>query len=289
MTSTERYRAARRDPELAVLEGLHALKHALRFGGDILDVRARDPDALARLAAELAPDVAHRIMELARPTHDDLFGTLSPAPHPTGVIALARRPATDPARILARAPTGTPTREPAGASAGPIVLLERPTHHGNIGAVVRVAAAAGAAAVLVTGAHDPWHPTSIRGGAGLQFALPVASLERSGGGDAPDPPDAPAWMEAVLGSGRALVVLDPEGTPMGVGAADGRAGGGPLPPGCVLVFGSERTGVSPALLERADQRIAIPMRPGVSSLNLATAVAIALYVAGPTDASSMRP
>src|SRR5919206_45240 len=53
-------------------------------------------------------------------------------------------------------------------------------------------------------------------------------------------------------------------------------GGGPLralPPRAVLAFGTERDGLSAELLARADARIALPMAPGVSSLNLATAVA----------------
>ena len=45
----------------------------------------------------------------------------------------------------------------------------------------------------------------------------------------------------------------------------------------ILAFGSERRGLGPALLARAERRIAIPMRAGVSSLNLACAVAIVLY------------
>jgi len=45
----------------------------------------------------------------------------------------------------------------------------------------------------------------------------------------------------------------------------------------VLAFGSERRGLSEAMLGRADRRIAIPMRAGVSSLNLAAAVAVVLY------------
>jgi len=48
---------------------------------------------------------------------------------------------------------------------------------GNVGACVRVAAAAGAAAVLTTGENDPWFPDAVRGAAGLHFALPVAAVE----------------------------------------------------------------------------------------------------------------
>lgn len=247
----ERYRSVRSGTQLAVLEGLHALKHALRFDAEVVDVRTRDLAALGSLAGELAPDVADRILALARPVDRETFERLAPSPHPTGVIALATRPKVEPGSAL-----GAP-------GDAPVVLLERPTHHGNIGAVVRVAAAAGAAGVLVTGPHDPWHPSSIRGGAGLQFALPVTSLE----------PDGPG---PVLASDRPVVALDPEGEPLVPGSGDRS----PVPARAVLVFGSERTGVTDALLDRADQRVAIPMRPGVSSLNLATAVAVTLYAGG---------
>lgn len=138
-----RYREARRDPGLAVLEGFHTLKHAIRFGADVLEVLAVDPDGLARLTTEMAPDLTDRLTELASPIPQETFAELSPSPHPTGIVALARRPVLDPAAALA-----TP-------GPGPVVFLDRPTHHGNIGAVVRVAAAAGSAAVLVTGPHDP--------------------------------------------------------------------------------------------------------------------------------------
>jgi RNA methyltransferase, TrmH family len=250
----QRYRDARHDPALVVLEGFHALKHALRFGATIVDVRSRDPYALGRLATELAPDVGPLLATLARPAPTSVFDQLAPSPHPTGVIGLAERPAVDVAAVLA---------DPAPA---PLVLLERPTHHGNMGAVVRVAAAAGAAGVLTTGPHDPWHPASVRGGAGLQFALPVAALE------------------ALPETDRPIVVLDPAGESIrGAASGAGTAGGelwgqgGALPPRAILAFGSERAGVSQELGARAAVTISIPMRSGVSSLNLATAVAVTLF------------
>ncbi len=45
----------------------------------------------------------------------------------------------------------------------------------------------------------------------------------------------------------------------------------------MLAFGTERQGLSPELLARADALLSIPMRPGVSSLNLATSVAAVLF------------
>ena len=50
-----------------------------------------------------------------------------------------------------------------------------------------------------------------------------------------------------------------------------------LPIGCIVAFGSERTGLSKNLLSRSDRVVSIPMRQGVSSLNLATAVAVVMY------------
>ena len=61
-----RYGRARRDPSLAVLEGLHPLKHALRFGATVLDVVCSDLDRLERLASQLAPDVCAQIVSRSR-------------------------------------------------------------------------------------------------------------------------------------------------------------------------------------------------------------------------------
>jgi RNA methyltransferase, TrmH family len=238
----ERFGAARADRGLAVLEGFHALKHALRFGARVEAVATSDADALERLAAALAPDLAGAFRARAEVVAPDVLRTLAPRTPATRVVAIARRPAVDPAAVLA-APDGS------------VVLLEDPRHLGNVGAVVRVAAAAGAAGVLTTGPRDPWDPAALRGSAGLHFAVPVARCA----------------LDAVEGGGRPLVALDPGGAPLRPGAVPARA---------VLAFGSERHGLGEALLARAAARLAIPMRPGVSSLNLATAVAVALYAGG---------
>jgi RNA methyltransferase, TrmH family len=243
-----RFGRARRDPSLAVLEGFHPLKHALRFGANVLEVvRSSDAD-LDALAAQLAPDLADRMHELARSVEPSVFAQLAPLTPATGVMSLAERPAIDPIAIL------------ADERAAPVVLLEDPRDLGNLGACVRVAAAADAAGVLSTGSHDPWSPDALRGGAGLQFALPVARLEDLAALDGPDttPGAAP----------RPLLALDPSGEPLSPRELPARA---------VLAFGTERYGLSDELLARADARVSIPMRAGVSSLNLATSVAAVLF------------
>ena len=235
---TVRFRKARRDPGLTVVEGFHALKHALRFGAELVEAVAVEPERLDELASDLAPDLAGQFAGRLERIDADLLADLTPLVPRTGVVAIARRPAVDVAAVLA---------DPAPA---PVVLLEQPKNMGNIGACIRVSAAAGAAAVLTTGENDPWYPDAVRGAAGLHFALPVSSVE------------------ALPQSDRPLLAVDPEGEELGTE---------PLPARAVLVFGTERHGISGELLEQADARVAIPMRPGVSSLNLATSVAIALY------------
>jgi RNA methyltransferase, TrmH family len=234
----QRYRAARRDRQLVVLEGFHALKHSLRFGAEVVEAVASEPEELDRLAAELAPDLAGSLAERVTPVEPEVLGQMAPHAPRTGVVAIARRPAVDVGRTLA-------DERPA-----PVVLLEDPRTMGNMGACVRVAAAADAAAVLTTGSNDPWHPEALRGAAGLHFALPVAAVDRLPDGDRP------------------LVAIDPEGEEL-----DPRA----LSPRAILAFGTERYGLSDELLERADTHLAIPMRDGVSSLNLATAVSAVLF------------
>lgn len=236
---TVRFRTARRDPALTVVEGFHALKHALRFKAELVEAVALDPEHLEQLAAELAPDLVGQLAgRVERIDAETLAGLMPLVPH-TGVVAIARRPAIALDAVL------------ADARPAPVVLLEQPKNMGNIGACIRVSAAAGAAAVLTTGENDPWFPDAVRGSAGLHFALPVTSVE-----------ELPA-------SDRPLLAVDPEGEEL---RPDG------LPDRAVLAFGTERHGISDGLLERADGRVAIPMREGVSSLNLATSVAIALYV-----------
>ncbi len=207
------------------LEGFHAVKHALRFAPDlVVRVRVADLARVRALAGRLAPDVLESLLDRAVPAD---------VAHHTGVEADALRPAEDRSVLTGRA--------------APLVLLDRPRHPGNVGAVVRVCAAAGASGVAVSGPLDPWGPAVLRGAAGLHYALPVLEVD-------------PARVAGPL------VVLDAGGDPTT-----------PVPPGAVLVVGSERDGVGAALRERAEAVLALPMRSGVSSLNLATAVAAVLY------------
>ena len=207
------------------LDGFHVVKHALRFAPALVHhVEVSDPGRARALCDRLAPDLTDTLLARAR---------VAPVEHHTGVRARGQVPPYDDEVLRVRS--------------APLVVVDAPRHTGNVGAVVRVAAAAGASGVATSGTLDPWHPAVLRGSAGLHYALPVLRLVGQ-------PLTGP------------VVVLDAGGDP-----------DLPLPADGVLVVGSERAGVGADLRARADLVLALPMRAGVSSLNLATAVAAALY------------
>lgn len=236
VTAVSYLRSAGDRPDLVRLEGVHAVKHALRFGAEVEVLVTPDPDGLAALVATLAPDLSERFARLAVPVTASDWKLVAPHGLPSPALALARRPPISVADVL--------------AVSGRVLTLDRPRHLGNLGAAIRVAAAAGAGGVLVLDGPDPWHPTAVRTAAGLQYALACAAVA------------------SLPETGRPVVALDPDGVALGSTA---------IPEDALVLVGTERGGLTPALLARADQRVAIPMRAGVSSLNLATAVAVALY------------
>ncbi|MET9455111.1 TrmH family RNA methyltransferase [Streptomyces canus] len=223
-----------------LLDGFHALKHAVRFGADVPVAVAVDRGAALALAEELAPDVRDTLDVLLTQVPESVYASLVPRPHPTAVAALAVRPSR--AAHLERL-AHTPRT-------APVVVLDQPRNLGNAGAVIRLAAGFGATGVVTTGTLDPWHPTVVRAGAGLHFATAVERL-----------------TVAELPAGP-VFALDPEGDDIR---------GVKLPDDAVLAFGSERSGLSPELRARAGHLVALPMRPQVSSYNLATSVAMTLY------------
>ncbi|WP_309060341.1 TrmH family RNA methyltransferase [Streptomyces sp.] len=223
-----------------LLDGFHALKHAVRFRAEVLAAVTADRAAALTLADELAPDVRDTLATLLTEVPYGTYASLVPRPHPTAVAALAVRPSrAGNLEKLARTPR-----------TAPVVVLDNPRNLGNAGAVIRLAAGFGVTGVVTTGTLDPWHPTVVRGGAGLHFATAV---ERLAAGELPPGP---------------VFALDPEGEDIR---------GTELPDDALLAFGSERSGLSPELRARADHLIALPMRPQVSSYNLATSAAMTLY------------
>lgn len=172
---------------------------------------------------------------------DPLLRHVSPVDTPSGLLATIELPASAPPAALTDS----------------VVVLDGVQDPGNLGTILRTAAAAGIRRVLLgTGCAQAWSPRVLRAGMGAHFALaieegvePCARLEAYPG----------RCLATALGAGaRSLYALDLRG---------------PL----AWLFGAEGRGLSPALLARADQRVLIPMAAGIESLNVGAAVAICLF------------
>jgi TrmH family RNA methyltransferase len=226
--------------DLVFLDGFHAVKHAARFGADIGLVACANEAKLQELAGALAPDIAGELTNMAKAIDKkDVKKIGEMRSHWTGVWGVAARPKYTVEGIL--------------YSPGPVVLLENPQNGGNIGACIRVAAAASAAGVLIVGGADPWEPAVIRGAAGLQFAIPIANLES---------------LASLTNATRPIIAIDPEGADIASAS---------IPNQPILAFGTEREGLSDQLTALANTGVRLPMKEGVSSVNLAVAVGIVLY------------
>lgn len=131
---------------------------------------------------------------------------------------------------------------------------------GNVGTVLRAAhALADGPVVLGPGCADPFSPKAVRASMGSLFARP------------------PARADSLDSLGASVTVLALDGSAEGTLAEVAPTLGRPL----VVCVGAEREGLPPELLQRADARAAIPVRPGgPDSLNVAMAATVALYELG---------
>ena len=138
------------------------------------------------------------------------------------------------------------------------IALFQPDIAGNVGTILRTAACFGAPAHIIEPCGFPFGDAALKR-AGMDYAV-RANVRRHPGWDA-----FRQWSQ--IGA-RRLVLLT-------------TAGATPLPefaftPGAVLLFGSESAGVPHHVHEAVAARVAIPMRPGFRSLNVAVAAGIAL-------------
>lgn len=231
------FQKAKKDSSVVIIEGVQALKHAVRFNAEIHKIITCDRVMLRDLINELAPDVAETVLQTAETIDEDTFKELSTRPIRTKTIALAKK------RVYKLRDID---------DSKPIVLLENPKDLDNIGAVVRVASAADVGAVITVGEIDIWHPLAIRGGAGLQYATPVFSFD--------------TFDLASLD--RPIASMDPTGLPINKKS---------LKRDTVFIFGTERHGITAETLKQSDLILRLSMKPGVSSMNLATSVSATLY------------
>lgn len=144
-----------------------------------------------------------------------------------------------------------------------MVVLDAVTDPGNLGAVLRAAACAGAAGIVV-GRHRsaPLTPAAMKAAAGAGEVVPIAHVA-----------GIPAALAAIREAGWWVVGLAPD--------ADEDLWAAPiLDDPVALVLGSEARGISRLARERCDALVRIPMAPevaGVGSLNVAAACAVACF------------
>ena len=164
---------------------------------------------------------------------------------PQHLLAVARRRDVPVAEILERP--------------GPVVFVFGIQDPGNLGAIVRVAEAAGGAGVLgAPGTADFFHPRAVRASAGSVLRVPVSgrvSFE-------PFAADAKAAARPICGA-------------VSIGGEDALKS--PLSDRSVLVVGTEGAGLPAGAYRFLDRKLTIPMRPPVDSLNAAVATALLLY------------
>ncbi|MCY7315055.1 MAG: RNA methyltransferase [Rubrivivax sp.] len=144
---------------------------------------------------------------------------------------------------------------PAIAAGVATVVLARLQDAGNVGSILRSAAAFGVLQVLaLKGTAALWSPKVLRAGMGAHFALRLIE-----GLDEPALTALHVPLLATSSHGNAAL---PEA---------------PLPWPCAWVLGHEGQGVSPALLARCALQVRIPQPGGEESLNVAAAAAVCLY------------
>jgi len=164
--------------------------------------------------------------------------------------------------VLAVADRTAPA-DPAALTHGARVLavLEGVGDHENLGALFRNAAALGVDAVLLgPRCSDPLYRRSVRVSMGHVLRVPFATL----------PGPWPAVLGLLRDAGLRVAALTPAPDAVPITAVDLT---GPV----ALLLGAEGSGLSPAALAAADFRVRIPMAPGVDSLNVATAAAVAFH------------
>lgn len=256
-------RSSRAREGLFLAEGPQSAREALRahlgllglgqwIPGEVVDsvyvsvrVSERDP-----ALADLVQQAAARGVPVRQAT-DEVLDSMADAVTGQGIIAVCRIPSTDSAVVL------------AGLAAPRLVaVLCRAQDPGNAGTILRAADACGADAVVLTsGSVDVFNPKVVRSTAGSLFHVPLVT-------------QADAAETAHELRERGLTVLAADG--YGAVSLD-RPPSHLLSAATAWLFGNEAQGLSPAELELAAERVAVPLYGRAESLNVATAATVCLY------------
>jgi TrmH family RNA methyltransferase len=238
---------ARRLQDVALLDGPHLVGEALDAGVQLDVVAFASTAADGRLSSLAGRCRAAGIQVVTAP--DSLIAAMSPVATSSGVVALARlRPVSAGAILTADSPQL-------------VLLLDGVQDPGNVGAIIRVADACGATGVIAgPGTADPFGWKALRGSMGSAFRVPVATAA-----------SLVATIDAARAAGLHLFATSPrDGTPLD--RADLRRP-------AIVLLGGEGAGLAQPLFDAADERLTIPMRPPVESLNVSIAAALVLYEA----------
>ena len=235
------------DNKFVILEGLHAIKHAYRFGAEFAKIYTCGLKSVLDLAKELAPDLVSFLESEAEQISKDEFKKFFPKNYHGEIVAFAKK----------KQNSASEGQGPTGA----LVWLENPKLLSNLGASIRVLAARGVKNLMVSGENSQQvcHKDALRASAGLHFALDnIFTFE--------DSKEAFIFLKS---ANYKIFALDANGEEIKLSES--------FESQSAFVFGSERHGVSYFTKERADKILSLPMQEGVSSLNLATSVAATLY------------
>ncbi len=235
-------RKARERHGLFVAEGIrtvHALLDSDLPINGVLCAESDDPRLL-----ELRRALANRQVPLQLVTEVD-FASAADTEAPQGILAIAEIPR--------RTSEGLPER-------GDVLVLDAVQDPGNVGTIVRTAAALGASATLaLPGTVDLWNAKVVRSAMGALFSHPVVALSWT---------DTAEWLER---SGVPLWVAAARGVPISAALPE-------RPSRVALVVANEGAGVSPQVAAAAALEVAIPMAAGTESLNVAVATGILLHL-----------
>jgi RNA methyltransferase, TrmH family len=242
-----RYRAAARgeDADVILLDGVHLVAEAIGAGVTLHDV------AIAT-GAESRDDVQQLIRQLARARIDfvtvssSVMAALSPVRSSSPIVALAARPNVSADRLYT---TNAPL----------VVIAADVQDPGNVGAIVRVAEAGGAAGAVCAGATaDPFAWKALRGSMGSALRLPIAVMGQI----------AQAVDEARR-HGCRIVATVPRGG-RSIFDVDYKSA-------TAVLIGGEGPGLPAAIADAADDRVTVPMQSPVESLNAAVTAALIVY------------
>jgi TrmH family RNA methyltransferase len=227
-----------------LLEGMHLLgawqaSYGMPMGVWVSESGLKRPE-IAGWLAENAPDSGASAEIFCSP--DALFCQLADTETPTGILA----------RVLL--PNLSKLPEPNVDT----VLFDGVQDPGNLGCLLRTAAAAGfSQALLSAGSASAWSPKVLRAGQGAHFQLKIYEAA-----------DLPAFLRRFEGESLAATLADAK--PLHTSDWSHHT---PL----AWVFGAEGQGVSGAVLQGARQRVSIVMPGATESLNVTAAAAICLF------------